>query len=295
MIPDGYRGYDELLHGWSELATRGMMRRVVGTSVDGVALDCFEIGPRDAKIASVAMAGVHALEWIGPHVLLAVAGELAKREPARRLLFFPVVNVDGYRAVESDLLSRRARWRRGNTRGVDLNRNWPTHFRARTLASTLLPFVYRSGKAPRSEPEVDAIVAALDDVAARGVAIERAVSLHSIGRKILYPWGGRWRAPQARDRLESAALAMRAAFREPYDVVQCARWVPGAFAHGMELDHLHAAYGATSLLVEISRGGFRWSEPQTYLAPFRWFNPPEPDTVAAELVPGLCAFLTATE
>jgi hypothetical protein len=62
---------------------------------------------------------------------------------------------------------------------------------------------------------------------------------------------------------------------ERYTIDQTSRWWPGWFAYGMEIDDLHTRYGANALLVECSRGGLSF-DPATWLAPFRWFNPPDP-------------------
>src|SRR5690606_18480823 len=120
------------------------------------------------------------------------------------------------------------------------------------------------GARPASEPEITAILGSLD---ALGRPVERALSLHSFGRKVLYPYGGVWRRPSAHDAHRRAARTI-AHTLPGYDVVQCSRWVPGAFAPGMELDHLHDRYGALAILVELGAGGAKLRDPATWLAPF---------------------------
>jgi hypothetical protein len=76
-----------------------------------------------------------------------------------------------------------------------------------------------------------------------------------------------------------------------YSAVQSSHWVPGAMAHGMELDHLHARFGAVSLLVEVSRGGASPRRPGSLLHPFRWFNPAHPGPVAERTAAALEPFV----
>jgi len=163
------------------------------------------------------------------------------------------------------------------------------------------PFLGSSGREVASEPEVRAIREHLDACAGpgreSGARIDVALSLHSIGRQVLYSFGGRWRAPHDVARLRAAAEAVRDRLESArgvehgYRARQCARWVPGAFAYGMEIDDLYARYGATALLVECSRGGASWRDPASLVHPFRWFNPRERAVVVRELVAALEPFV----
>ncbi|MBK7398938.1 MAG: hypothetical protein IPJ34_22260 [Myxococcales bacterium] len=161
------------------------------------------------------------------------------------MLFFPLVNVDGYCAVERDRLAGRRRFRRGNARGVDLNRNFPTHFRAPRLLDRLVP-VWNPGPRARSEPEIDAVVARIDREVAAGAMVDRGLSLHSVGNKILHAYGGRWAPPVAIDRLRAIARSVRDRMHAPYEVLQSSRWVPGA---------LRPRHGARPPLRRLRRGG----------------------------------------
>ncbi len=271
------------------LAGAGARVRVCGTSVRGRTVLAVEAGPPRATSLSVVMAGLHALEWIGVLCALEVARSLAARPPEdRRVLVFPVVNVDGYARVEADLARGARRFRRGNAHGVDLNRNFPTFHGAPTL-SGLVPRVFRSG-APLSEPETRAVTSVLDEAMAVGGHDLRAVSLHSFGAKVLFPYGGIWR--RAPEHAELSRAAARLAERiGGYHARQSARWVPGFLAPGMEIDHLYEAYGARSLLVECSRGGLSWKDPRTWVSPFRWFNPRDPGAVVRSVAPAVEEFL----
>ncbi len=289
-----YRGLIALESAWDALVDRGARSILAGRSHEGRPLRCLGFGPADAPVASVALAGIHAMEWIGVESLTTALERLVDDPPRdRRVLAFPLVNPDGFARCEGDLRAGRTRFRRGNARGVDLNRNWPTSFRGDAPLSVLLPWVFNPGAAARSEPEIDGVLRALDGLAAQGVRITRALSMHSFGRRVLYPYGARWRAPDDVEAHRAAARAVCALADDGYKSVQSARWVPGAFAYGMEIDHLHDAFGATSLLVECSRAGVRAADASSWTLPFAWFNPPDPARDAALLAPAIERFVRA--
>lgn len=287
-----YRGYGEVVERALEAASRpGCDAAVAGYTPAGLPLFAIRAGDPEAKAVTVVLAGLHALEWIGVEVGLGLLDRLTAEPPeGRSVLLFPIVNADGYRAVEESLRGGRRRYVRGNRNGVDLNRNWPTHWRPRII-SRLMPWLGSSGSGPASEPEVAAVLSVLDDEAALGHRVDLALSLHSFGRMILHPWGGRLARPEAAPAHRRAGRAVRDRLRDRYRVVQCSRWVPGALARGMEIDHLHARYGATALLVECSRGGLRLWDPTSWLQPFRWYNPKDPGEVARDLADALEPFL----
>lgn len=286
-LPPGYRGHAEV-----EAALRslpGARVRELGASTEGVPVLGAWLGAEAVPAVSVVIAGLHALEWIGVETALALAGRLAAAPPAdRRVLVVPVANPDGYRAVEADLRAGRRRYRRANARGVDLNRNWPTAF----VRTPRLPLGWSwGGPHPCSEPEVAAIVRALDSEVAAGARIDTALSLHSFGRKLLVPWGNRWRRPSRYRELHEQALAVQRRLHERYSIAQVSHWLPGAFAHGMEIDDLHARYGARALLVECSLGGLSL-DPETWLAgPFRWYNPRRPSVIATDIAAAVDPFV----
>lgn len=278
------RGY----HAADEVAARvralpGARVEVAARAARGGEVLAVTIG--DGPVTSAILAGLHPIEWIGVEVGLALLARLAAAPPpGRRIVAFPLINVDGHRAVADDLQAGRRRWRRGNPGGVDLNRNFPHGWRR----GLRLPTGWNwGGRAPADQPEVAGVVATLG----RAAPVDRAVSLHSIGRKLLLPWGARWARPPRWAELVAAAEAVRARLPEPYSIAQIARWVPGAFAHGTELDWLHGELGALAILVECSLGGASVRAPSSWIDPFRWFNPPDParhaDAIAAALEPFL--------
>lgn len=287
-----YHGYAELLQRWRQLEAAGARSEQIGLSVAGEPLFCLELGPADADRASVLLAGIHPIEWIGVESALALVERLLDTPPTdRRIVVFPLINVDGYRRVERNLRAGRRRFVRSNQRGVDLNRNWRSHFvRRRRLGGALFGWNY-GGPHPASEPEIEAVTGKLDDIAATA-AIDAAVSFHSFGRMILVPYGGTVSRPPRWPELRRAATHVQQRLRYRYRVGQSSRWVPGLKVCGMEIDHLHDEYGAVALLIECSRGGAQLRDPQSWLHPFRWFNPPNPRDEAGAIADALVPFVS---
>lgn len=275
-----YRTYGQMLAAIAELARRGARVGVCGRSVQGEPIFWLEFGPPEAKRVSAVISGIHPTEWIGIETHLALLSRLVERPPpGRRVLSVIVANPDGVLRVGENLEARRRRFVRHNARRVDLNRNFPSFWGSFSLARLMLRPLFRGGAGPASEPETRALVSLF-----KSEMVDRALSLHSFGGVVLYPYGARWRAPLDVDdhRRWARAIAERADGRRPYRAVQSARWVPGFTAPGMELDWFHDQRGALSLLVECSRGGL--GLPRTSLAkllePFAWFNPAAPKPVA---------------
>jgi hypothetical protein len=285
-VPRGYRRYHEIERTILALAKKGARVVECGASIERRSIYAVEIGPPRARPLSITIAGLHALEWIGVECSLAWLERMAASPPdERRILAFPVVNVDGYVHVERDLRRGQRRFRRGNARGVDLNRNWPTLYRRRTVG------IWNSGASALSEPETRAVSAAIDRATAQGAQDLRAVSLHSTGGKVLYPYGGRW--TRARDFIALRDSAERVAriLGKPYVAVQSSHWVPGFNARGMEIDHLYEAYGASALLIECGSLAANVRDPKAAVSPFDWFNPRDPAFEVARIGHALDDFL----
>lgn len=289
-----YRGHAELIDTWLAAADLGARVRILGATVERAPVVALEVGPEIAPASTVILAGLHPLEWIGVEAALALLARLCADPPENRcIVFVPLVNVDGYRRVEADLRAGRRRWRRFNAHGVDLNRNWPSFFRgpaatAGPLAwlSRLASLTGRGGPEPWSEPETAAVASLLDRLHARA-PIDVAASLHSFGRMLLIPYGGRWRPPARAAELQAMARAVAARFTHRHRIRQVSHWLPGFFARGIEIDALHDRYGALSLLVECSAGGLALAEPASWLQPFRWYNPADPAAETRDLCDAL--------
>jgi hypothetical protein len=281
-----YRGLDEALAAFAALP--GARHREVGRTHEDRPLVRLDVGPEDASRVTLVIAGLHAMEWIGVETALALTQEWLARPPRdRRLVVLPILNPDGYAKVERELRGGRWRFTRANARGVDLNRNFATFFQPRHFWPTILPFLGGPGTAPGSEPETRATLEAL--AADRG-KIDRAVSLHSFGKKLLLPHGGQWKHPREYDALHALAREVNRGLGDRYAIHSSSRWVPGAFAYGMELDHFHAE-GIAPLLVECSAGGLTLLDPRSWLHPFRWFNPRDPERQSLEIARALGPFV----
>lgn len=286
-----YRAYADHAALWDRLCRdHGVRRYEYGRSVEGRPLVCLGLGPARVSRLSIVVAGIHPMEWVGVEVLARWIERFSRSPtPDRRVLVFPIVNVDGFHQVEQDLRAGRRRLRRGNSRGVDLNRNFPTFHERWSLGRMVAPWLFRPGAGPLSEPETAALVRRVDDALTRGGTDLRAVTLHSFGGKVLFPYGGVWRRPQDFRELRGAAESVARA--AGYQAVQSSRWVPGFFAPGMEIDHLYDAYGARALLVECSRRNVSWRRPNGWISPFSWFNPEDPREVVDRLALAIDPFL----
>ncbi len=281
-----YRGLDEAMAAFASV--EGARHREIGRTHEDRALVRLDVGPADAAHVTLVIAGLHAMEWIGVETALALVREWIASPPRdRRLVMLPILNPDGYAKVERELRGKRWRFTRSNARGVDLNRNFATHFRPRHFWPSILPFLGGPGAAPGSEPETRAT---LDALALDRGKIDRAVSLHSFGKKLLLPFGGRWKHPPDHDALRALAREVNRGLGDRYAVHASSRWVPGAFAYGMELDHFHAE-GIAPLLVECSAGGLALGDPSSWLHPFRWFNPRDPKKQSLEIARALRPFV----
>jgi len=115
-------------------------RTVIGHSVEGRPIEVVVLGPGPVDV--LVMASIHGDESAGTPLLARLEDEL-RRDPrrlrGRRVHLIAQANPDGL-----------ASGRRGNARGIDLNRNFPApNWRAST----------RYGATPLSEPEAGALAA----------------------------------------------------------------------------------------------------------------------------------------
>ncbi len=285
-----YGDYAATLRRILALADGGAGIELLGQSVHGQPLVCVRIGPPDAPVSAL-LAGLHPTEWIGIETGLRIL-ENCLGEPAsdRQLVAFPLANPDGVLQVQDNLLRGIRRFVRHNARGVDLNRNFPSFWGANTLAQRVLRRTFAGGSGPASEPEVRAIVQRLSSL-----PVDRALSLHSFGGVVLFPYGAMRTRPVEHAALEAWARRVAAAARPKrgYRAVQSARWVPGFTARGMELDYFHEHFGALSLLIECSKGGVLadpW-RPSVWTEPFAWFNPTDLEATVGPVARAALPFL----
>lgn len=244
-----------------------------GRSVHGVPLLAYRFARpgEPVRVPAMVIAGMHAMEWIGVETLLAlleraVAAMADGRLLGRALTFVPIVNPDGYLSVQADLEAKRWRFTRRNGRGVDLNRNFATHFDGR--ARLLEPF-FAQGPEPWSEPETRALRDLADSVRP-----QRFVSMHSFGGYFLYPYTGNRRPPPDEPLYQRVGRQMQDLQpRYRYRVVRIGKLPKVMWARGSEIDWFRDRFGAMSFLFEVSRGGLEARAPLRALDPFCWFNP----------------------
>lgn len=286
-----YHGYAELLTKLDGLLDRGARLTQIGRSVCDEPLFALHFGPATPTRrtrTTVVVSGLHPMEWIGVETHLSLLTRLVDTPLENRaVLCIPLANPDGLLRVEDHLRADRLRLVRHNARGVDLNRNFDACWGRTHPLMRLVPWLFRPGSYPASEPEVAAIAHTLG---ARRV--DRAVSLHSFGRAVLVPSAHRLRpvADDAEHRRWAHYIAdlpgSRRARVLPFSWFQL-----GLTQGGLELDWFHQRHGALSLLVECPGGGVPRS-PRRLLAPFAWFNPADPAPVAERLADRLLPFVT---
>ena len=141
-----YHSYEAL-----KAKLHGLGARPVGESLEGEPLLAVDVG--DGEDRAVVLGGIHAMEWIGVEVALELLQRLVEDPPKDCVVrVHPLVNPDGYRRVERGRAAGQRSFDRTNARGVDLNRNWPTHWRGAHWREGLLPRPGHVGSHPRSQP-----------------------------------------------------------------------------------------------------------------------------------------------
>lgn len=297
-----YPGADERERELEELCARaGGAVEEIGRSVQGRPIRAARVPSTNADAPRVLVnANIHGPEWIGSRVALGVLRALAdgradELRARAEVLVIPCVNVDGYAATEARGGRGSLRELRTNSRGVDLNRNFPvpsvppTWF-ARRVSSRFVGSgssdptraTYR-GPHPRSEPEV----CALDDFASREAFVACA-SLHSFMGTCIPPCVRSAEEARAYVRLARVFALAQPARR----YVRLANRVVDVTTGELE-DRLHHDLGCWAMTIECF--SVLQSLRQHLRAPslFWRFNPREPDAVVHNDVPGVIAFLVA--
>nr|XP_045612408.1 carboxypeptidase B-like [Procambarus clarkii] len=153
-------------------------------------------------------AGIHAREWISPAVATYILNLFATDKSWRDLLqvtewyVVPVANPDGYQYTFTTDRARLWRKNRANNHsgciGVDLNRNWNTHWGVGASANPCSE-TYK-GLFPFSEPETQGLQAMM-----KATDIDLFISLHSYGQSVLYPYGWTKNSPANVNQLQHLA------------------------------------------------------------------------------------------
>jgi carboxypeptidase T len=293
-----YRDADAFTASWRELAAQtGARESVAGSSVEGRPVYRFDLGARDGPTVLLT-ALIHGIELIGSVALHDVVRELAtspRPEVAAlrarvRFVVMPVLNPDALARNTARLARGAPAARRGNARGVDLNRNFPPLGPRRwfqPLAGSHRRFSpYYAGAHPFSEPEARAV----GDVAA---ATRPAVALgfHSFGNMLLYPWAfTRAPNPRAAEYRRLGGLFARALPTARYVVRPAIDWY--AIVGDLD-DWLDSQFGTLAFTVEVSRLDARLFHPQRLINPFCWANPTRVDATVQNLTPAIIALLAA--
>lgn len=228
-------------------------------------------GPVERKV--LVFASIHALEWISTEVATSLLLELiANPEPGTLVTVIPILNPDGRMKVELDLAGGHNLFRRGNTKNVDLNRDFAVNREAKAFWKVFIPKYYATSPEPLSQPESRA----LDALAARQ-CYDRAASLHAFGGYLFWPWSGRWHRPEDKKDFRTLGKGMREAQgKKPFTSRQLSRWAFFFRAQGTEIDHLYGTYGTRAFLVELTGGGIPPFRKGTKKNPFRRYNAPDP-------------------
>jgi predicted deacylase len=277
---------------WCQLAdASGASTRVAGWSVEGRPIWRFDFGAKHGS-GVLLTALIHGVELIGSVALLDFVRTLTTAEDDllrhARLVVLPIVNPDGLHATTARLARRKRTFVRGNSRGVDLNRNFPRLGRPslwNPLAGSrfrLSP--YYAGPTPFSEPETRTV----RDVA---VAVRPCVSLgfHSSGEMLLYPWAFTREANPRKARYERAGAVFQRSLRDTsYSVMQATQLYSTV---GDMDDWLDAELGTMAFTVEVSRPRPHRQGLRDVLNPFAWLNPRRTGPATTNLTPGLKALV----
>ena len=172
---------------------------VIARTVEGRKVYAFRAGNFSASAAVYVQAGIHAREWLSPSGALAIL-HLLSRPTLRRdlpevaavldkcvLYVTPMVNPDGFEySVTTDRMWRKNRASNqpvSSCIGVDLNRNFESHFGYSWSSSDPCDFMYR-GTSPWSEEETKGVRNFIHQVLSRHY-LGGSLDFHTYGQLIL--------------------------------------------------------------------------------------------------------------
>ncbi|KDO31951.1 hypothetical protein SPRG_03166 [Saprolegnia parasitica CBS 223.65] len=182
---------------------------IVGSANSGQAIRAYTVrsSGRRGKAPRILylQATQHAREWIAAAAAVYVIAALLDAIMGAKDLPFdvvvvPVVNVDGYMTTWTTATQR---YGRKNSRGVDLNRNWPNPFWS-TAAGVQRDSDAYPGTHALSEMETSALAAYLGKMQSQLVAL---VDVHSYAGMVLYPYTDARTTPPPATRALVAAVA----------------------------------------------------------------------------------------
>lgn len=242
-----YTPYEAVLAGIAVAAADkpgAVHEEIIGTTRLGEPIRAFHVTEPGVPVERtvLVLGGIHALEWISTETAFLLLADLVAVPPRGvRVTVVPVLNVDGRLRTEADIRLGNNVYRRGNTRGVDLNRDFAVNREATSLWRHVLP----------GYPATSYLYA---------------------------PWTGRWARPPDHAAFVTLGREMEGAQGTgACRSRQLSRWGFFFRAQGTEIDHLYGRYGTLAWLVELTRSGFDPLHPATSLSsPFRWYNPEDP-------------------
>ncbi|NNG01984.1 MAG: zinc carboxypeptidase, partial [Desulfobacteraceae bacterium] len=225
----------------------------------------------DCKPQVLYVATHHAREWVATQMAMRLIKYLTANYGSDRrvtrllrtteIWIIPVANPDGYNYTFTNVRLWRKNLRDNdgdgvitNADGVDLNRNFDSRWALDNEGSSRVfgSGTYR-GAAPNSEPETQAVVNFM-----QRHDFKFAISYHTYGNLILYPWGWQFRTPSFDDPI---FLAQAGTDENPaiYDSLRSEGYNPGVGAdlyitNGDFTDWSYAAAGVPSHTVEFTDG-----------------------------------------
>ena len=172
------------------------------------------------------------MEWVSVESATDLILQLAKHPPQHTsVVIVPILNIDRRLVVERDLSADNRKYRRVNSGGEDLNRDFEIHRDATAIWKHLFPERYTTSSAPLSQPESQAI-----DTLFEKYRFDASVSIHAFGGYIYYPWAGRYHRVDDWKEMHHLATIMKQAQvgKHPYRVKQLSHWMVFFRAQGTD-------------------------------------------------------------
>lgn len=253
----------------------------IGKSVEGRPLLAIKIArPDGRRRAEVLITGnVHADEWTGHRVALAIAEELAQQDgkdtwvtsllDSMDFYIIPLMNPDGFHRADKHMRCNFT-MARDNANHVDLNRNWPyarealmTDAKGRVVGGS--SFKYHPnyhGPHPLSEPENIAL-----DNLVKTHKFFLVIDLHTVGGHFSYAWSCTGEPSPHKEIYEAMGQEMLEHQDIKYQVHQSFDWYQ---IIGASKDWFYGRYGALALTIEVGKPSEfnKWA-----IGPVRLFNP----------------------